>query len=63
MEALVLQAETKEQGVSKAGSMFERKGIEELTREADGHTLKRALGPGSLIALGIGAIIGAGLFR
>ena len=63
MEARVLQAETKEQAVSKAGSMFERKGIAELTREADGHTLKRALGPWSLIALGIGAIIGAGLFR
>ena len=62
MEAPVLQAETKEQAVSKAGSMFERKGIAELTREADGHTLKRALGPWSLIALGIGAIIGAGLF-
>ncbi len=27
-----------------------------------GHTLKRTLGPGNLIALGIGAIIGAGLF-
>ncbi|MBI1791027.1 MAG: amino acid permease, partial [Acidobacteria bacterium] len=26
------------------------------------HTLKRTLGPGNLIALGIGAIIGAGLF-
>ena len=62
MEARVLQAETKEQAVSGAGSMFERKGITELTREADGHTLKRALGPWSLIALGIGAIIGAGLF-
>ena len=62
MEARVLQAETKDQAVSKAGSMFERKGITELTREADGHTLKRVLGPWSLIALGIGAIIGAGLF-
>ena len=27
-----------------------------------GHTLKRTLGPFNLIALGIGAIIGAGLF-
>src|SRR5208337_1698420 len=26
------------------------------------HGLRRALGPGSLVALGIGAIIGAGLF-
>ena len=31
--------------------------------QAEGaHTLKRILGPGNLIALGIGAIIGAGLF-
>jgi APA family basic amino acid/polyamine antiporter len=35
-----------------------------LFQEADesGNTLKRTLGPGNLIALGIGAIIGAGLF-
>jgi len=26
------------------------------------HSLKRSLGPGSLTALGIGAIIGAGIF-
>src|SRR6185369_167369 len=31
-------------------------------QETGTHTLKRTLGPGSLIALGIGAIIGAGLF-
>ena len=30
--------------------------------ESGEHTLKRTLGPGSLVALGIGAIIGAGLF-
>ena len=30
--------------------------------ESGAHTLKRTLGPGSLVALGIGAIIGAGLF-
>ena len=30
--------------------------------ETGEHTLKRALGPGSLIALGIGAIIGTGIF-
>jgi APA family basic amino acid/polyamine antiporter len=30
--------------------------------ESGEHTLKRTLGPGNLIALGIGAIIGAGLF-
>ena len=30
--------------------------------ETGNHTLKRDLGPGGLIALGIGAVIGAGLF-
>jgi APA family basic amino acid/polyamine antiporter len=58
----VLQAGTKEHAVTEAGSLFDRKGIEQLQQEADGHMLKRALGPWSLIALGIGAIIGAGLF-
>jgi basic amino acid/polyamine antiporter, APA family len=56
------QAETSEHPVSKPGSLFERKGMAELQREAGGAHLKRALGPLSLVALGIGAIIGAGLF-
>jgi basic amino acid/polyamine antiporter, APA family len=30
--------------------------------ETGEHSLKRALGPGNLIALGIGAIIGTGIF-
>jgi APA family basic amino acid/polyamine antiporter len=34
----------------------------EESREVGEHTLKRSLGPMNLIALGIGAIIGAGLF-
>jgi basic amino acid/polyamine antiporter, APA family len=54
------QAETSQKAV--ASSMFNRKGIEELKEEAGGVHLNRALGPLSLIALGIGAIIGAGLF-
>ena len=59
----MLQAETKEQAVAEGGSLFARKGIAALEREEDGHGgLKRTLGPWSLIALGIGAIIGAGLF-
>jgi basic amino acid/polyamine antiporter, APA family len=42
-----------------------KKSIESLMKEANaegGHTLKRTLSASSLIALGIGAIIGAGLF-
>ena len=52
----------KEKDGAASGSMFSRKGIDQLQQEADGHGLKRALGAWSLIALGIGAIIGAGLF-
>ena len=61
-EMSMSQAEISETPVSAANSFFERKGMAELQQEADGHGLKRALGPWSLIALGIGAIIGAGLF-
>ena len=48
-----------------AGSLFRTKSIDSLMAEsrATGEgTLKRTLGPWALIALGIGAIIGAGLF-
>ena len=48
-----------------AGSLFRTKSIDVLMAEsrATGEgTLKRTLGPWALIALGIGAIIGAGLF-
>ena len=43
-------------------SIWRKKNIEELLRQAQGSTLKRTLGARSLVALGIGAIIGAGLF-
>lgn len=43
-------------------TLFEKKTLSDLNTEAEGHHLKRALGPMNLIALGIGAIIGAGLF-
>jgi APA family basic amino acid/polyamine antiporter len=45
-------------------SLFVRKPIERIISEAQGneHALKRTLGPKSLVALGIGVIIGAGLF-
>jgi APA family basic amino acid/polyamine antiporter len=45
-------------------SLFITKPMSSLMAEAgeSGNTLKRTLGPGNLVALGIGAIIGAGLF-
>ncbi len=46
-------------------SIFARKPMDALMNEASEtgtHTLKRTLGAGGLVALGIGAIIGAGLF-
>jgi APA family basic amino acid/polyamine antiporter len=46
-------------------NLFARKPIDKLMAEADEvgeHSLKRSLGPVNLIALGIGGIIGAGLF-
>src|SRR6187401_1660572 len=53
------------QGGLVAGSLFRTKSIDRLIVEASATgegTLKRTLGPVSLVALGIGAIIGAGLF-
>ena len=47
------------------GSLFRTKSVDLLRADADSSgegTLKRTLGPMSLVALGIGAIIGAGLF-
>jgi len=45
-------------------SLFAKKPIDQVLAQAadDGKGLKRTLGAGNLIALGIGAIIGAGLF-
>src|SRR5262245_49206610 len=46
-----------------ANPLFGTKSVVQLRKEAEGHAgLKRTLGPFDLIALGIGAIIGAGLF-
>jgi APA family basic amino acid/polyamine antiporter len=47
------------------GNLFAKKSIDRLMAEAKDvgeHSLKRSLGPVNLIALGIGGIIGAGLF-
>ena len=45
-------------------SLFRKKSLESLMHQAADSEkgLKRTLGAGSLVALGIGAIIGAGLF-
>ena len=45
-----------------AGSLFRTKSIDSLRTQSGESTLRRTLGPWSLVALGIGAIIGAGLF-
>jgi len=47
-----------------AGSLFRRKSIDRLLVEHEGGeiTLKRTLGAPALVALGIGAVIGAGIF-
>ena len=41
---------------------FTKKPLSELQREAESATFKRALGPLNLTTLGIGAVIGAGIF-
>ncbi len=45
-------------------SLLARKSMEQLTREASGEEsgLKRVLGPWNLVFLGVGAIVGAGIF-
>ena len=43
-------------------SLFARKSLAQLHAEAEAGTLRRALGPLNLTTLGIGAIIGAGIF-
>src|SRR5579883_3103499 len=43
-------------------SLFATKPLDLILKDAEGGALKRTLGPTQLVALGIGAIIGAGLF-
>jgi APA family basic amino acid/polyamine antiporter len=47
-----------------ATQLFQKKSIDKLIADADspGHQLRKSLGPWSLTALGIGAIIGTGIF-
>ena len=50
-------------GVKPAGSrLFLKKSIAQIQKEAAKSELKRTLGPMNLMSLGIGAIIGAGIF-
>jgi APA family basic amino acid/polyamine antiporter len=50
--------------MSILGQLLRTKSLDELVGETreEGHQLKKALGPWNLVALGIGAIIGAGIF-
>jgi basic amino acid/polyamine antiporter, APA family len=50
--------------MSLIASLFATKSVSRIITESESgkHQLRRTLGPGNLIALGIGAIIGAGLF-
>jgi amino acid transporter len=47
-----------------ASQLFATKSLEQVLKEESGgeHRLKRVLGPWSLVALGVGAVIGAGIF-
>jgi APA family basic amino acid/polyamine antiporter len=50
--------------MSLTRDLFRTKSLDDLVAETteEGHQLKKALGPWNLVALGIGAIIGAGIF-
>src|SRR5437763_843479 len=50
--------------MSILNQLFRTKSLDELVAETkeEGHQLKKVLGPWNLVALGIGAIIGAGIF-
>src|SRR2546423_11070101 len=50
--------------MSILNQLFRTKSLDELVAETqeEGHQLKKALGPWNLVALGVGAIIGAGIF-
>jgi len=45
-----------------AGRLFIKKSVDQIQREASSHHLKRVLGPVNLVFLGIGCIIGAGIY-
>ena len=61
---LNLKNKNKQFKIKKMANIWIKKNINQLMQEASGDekSLKRTIGVGGLIALGIGAIIGAGLF-
>jgi len=64
MVSFLIQKHWVNEGDADTMSLFEKKPLDKIFAEAEGgeHHLKKTLGPVNLIALGIGAIIGAGLF-
>src|SRR3954464_6545784 len=50
--------------MSVIGRLFATKSLDELVAgtQEEGHQLKKVLGPWNVVALGVGAIIGAGIF-
>lgn len=42
--------------------LFIKKSVDQIQRESESHALKRTLGPWNLVFLGIGCIIGAGIY-
>jgi len=57
-----MATKTNIESTQASGSLFRTKSIDRLLDDVGRAPLKRTLGPMSLVALGIGAIIGAGLF-
>ena len=58
-----MNSSTRNEGQGPSFSLFATKPLSRILAESEGeHSLKRTLGPVQLVALGIGAIIGAGLF-
>ena len=47
---------------ARGGRLFIRKSVDQVQREATSHSLKRTLGPFHLVLLGIGCVIGAGIY-
>ena len=53
---------SEERTLSKSGRLFIRKPLEDVRADGERHGLVRALGPVQLVMIGIGCIIGAGVY-